>query len=654
LVFPAFSEATLAALEVWRQLFAEAHLARDPPLPPKKKFEAKFVLPPVIDYALDQPPEFWDAFPKSTTTVGKSWVDAAVLEDLATAAAYPHDNVLAAVCTDLQFGADIGCRGDCRSATLSSNAPSAFEFAAEITDAIAGWVAKGLAAGPFDPADRPAAAKINGIMCRAKPNGSARIILNMSAPAGQSVNDGIDKNAFPATMSSTAKWLGVLHAVGRHCSIMKVDWSDAYKHIRVKESDLPLQWFSWLGKDFFELALIFGTSSSAGIFDRLAKIVLHVALHRAKFPAALVCQHLDDVCAAAPQGSKALDCFMAAYQSVAADLGVRLAPTTDPDKAFPPCSAGTVLGVYYDTAAWTWEIPGEKLARLIDQIRSVLAVEEVRQDVLWSLCGRILHYMPLIPGGRFNINYVLAANNVSADRGHPVHVTAALKRQLHFWLVCLKATAGRCSIPRPPGRLPAWAVEYFTDAAGGTLEAVGRGCGGIGRGFWFFLPWPRKINCGVKFSDGKKLSRKLSALELVGPLICVAADFGRCRNKSVRIWVDNAGSVTIWQKGYSTRCGLCNTLVKAISTVAAGAGCQLEIEKIGRCSSEGAVLADALSKADFGPVWAAAGHWGLPAGPAAVPPPILAWLAAPCVNDNLGEEVLCYLRRTELVLGYNC
>jgi hypothetical protein len=654
LVFVGYSRETLAAMEAWRQIFFSALTAPDPAMPAKKIFSPKYELPPIADYTVAQPPAFWACFPSSSTRVGKSWVDAAALEDLATSAGYPFDDVLAAVCSDLQFGADIGCRGVFRDATFSSNAPSAFDFAAEITDAVAGWVAKGIAAGPFDPCDRPAGVKVNGIMCRAKPNGSARIILNMSAPAGQSVNDGIDKDLFPTKMSSTGKWLEVLNSVGRRCQIMKVDWSDAYKHVHVRPADLPLQWFSWLGKDFYELGLIFGTSSSAGIFDRLAKIVLHIALHRAKFPARLVCQHLDDVCAAAAQGSMALHAFAEAYRSVAEQLGVRLAPTTDPDKAFLPCTAGTVLGVFYDTAAWTWQIPAEKLARLINQIRAVLGVDAVRQDEIWSLCGRILHYAPLIPGGRFNINYILAANCESPDRAHLVTPSALLKRQLHFWLLTLKATAGHCSIPAVPRPLPAWAAEYFTDAAGGSLESAGRGCGGVRTGFWFFLPWPRKINCGVKFTDGKKLSRKLSALELVGPLVCLSADFARCRNTAVRAWVDNIGSVTIWQKGYSTRCDLCNTLVKAIATVAAAAGCQFSIEKITRCSSPGAVLADALSKASFQPVWAARADWQLPLEPASIPPPLLTWLASPCLDDDLGDKILCHLRRSQLILGYNC
>jgi hypothetical protein len=202
--------------------------------------------------------------------------------------------------------------------------------------------------------------------------------------------------------------------------------------------------------------------------------------------------------------------------------------------------------------------------------------------------------------------------------------------------------------------VPLWAIDYFTDAAGGTLDSPGRGCGGISNGFWFYIPWPRKINCGVKYADGKKLSRKLSALELVGPLVCVSANFAACKGSAVQIWVDNAGSVKIWEKGYSTSCDLCNTLVKAIATVAASAGCQLYITKITRCSSEGASLADALSKADFTGISLARRRWNLPLSMAAVPSPILAWLARPSLDEDLGSKILCELRKSQLVLGYNC
>jgi hypothetical protein len=106
--------------------------------------------------------------------------------------------------------------------TVSSNAPSAFEFAAQVTDAVADWVAADFAAGPFHPSSRPAAAKVNGMMCRQKPNGSARIILNFSTPKGCCVNDGIKSDDFPTTMSSTKKWLLVLDKAGKGALIMKL------------------------------------------------------------------------------------------------------------------------------------------------------------------------------------------------------------------------------------------------------------------------------------------------------------------------------------------------------------------------------------------------------------------------------------------------
>ena len=54
-----------------------------------------------------------------------------------------------------------------------------------------------MAFGPVKEEDLPLNAKVNGIMCKEKPNGSVRIILNLSLPEALSVNDGIDKDEFP-------------------------------------------------------------------------------------------------------------------------------------------------------------------------------------------------------------------------------------------------------------------------------------------------------------------------------------------------------------------------------------------------------------------------------------------------------------------------
>jgi hypothetical protein len=246
-----------------------------------------------------------------------------------------NDPVLQQICEDLKNGANIGCKGPARLPSNSTNAPSAFQYGPEVTDAVADWVNQGFAAGPFDPKDRPANAKISCIMCRPKPNGAARIILNYASPEGNCVNDGIDNDDFPTSMSSTGEWLKALDKCGRRALMLKIDWAAAYKHIHGRSEDLPLQYFSWLGKDFVELMLVFGARSRAGIYDRLTKFVLKRVLALSKYPRELVCQFLDDVCAACPAGSYALEKFESVYRAVAAKIGVRLTCRKTPTSASP-------------------------------------------------------------------------------------------------------------------------------------------------------------------------------------------------------------------------------------------------------------------------------------------------------------------------------
>ena len=622
----------------------------------KKVFKSALGLVQLEDYRQPAPAHFWERFPRNLNMVGKSAVNPAALEGLALVVGVTDQVAFELVCKDLREGADIGCRGEFREGSVSGNAPSAFEYPREISEAVAGWVQRGYAYGPVPAALVPVGAKINGIMCRPKPNGSARVILNLSAPQGRSVNDGIDPENFKAVMGSTLRWLRILEKAGRGALMMKLDWADAYKHIHVRKEDVKLQFFEWLGMFFAELCLVFGAASSAGLYDRLAKVVLDLVLRLSRFPRDMVCQFLDDVCAACPAGSPELAKFGEVYRQVAAEVGVRLAPLDDPSKAFLPTCTGVVLGVEYDTTNWTWRIPEEKLSRLLQQISMVMLARVVLQKEVWSLSGRILHYCPLVPTGRFNINYILQAGAESKDPRAQVRVSPELRRQLAFWELMLKTTSGLAKIPSVIATMPAWTIEAFTDAAGGSLEGPGRGSGGVSDEWWFYLPWPRKINSGVRGQDGKKLSRKLSALELVGPLVVLAAGADRCRGRPVRVWVDNAGSVKIWEKGYSMRCALCTTLVKASAAVAAALGCRFVVEKIRRCSTAGADMADALSKAQFGRCrqLAAMNSWKLQTEPARVPGTILRWLANPVKDDELGHRILKEMAVSQAVLGYNC
>jgi hypothetical protein len=466
------------------------------------------------------------------------------------------------------------------------------------------------------------------------------------------VNDGIDKEEFPAKMSSTEAWLEVLNRLGRGCLFMKMDFADAYKHIPVRLEDTNLQWFEWGGKFFKELCLIFGASSSAGIFDAAAKVFVQLGCKRANFPASQVCQHLDDICAAAAAGDDSIFRLDEELQAVAGEVGVKLASRDDPDKSFAPSHTGVVFGVEYDTANWTWSIPHEKRARLITTLKEVIQAERISGRQAKSVTGKLIHIKALLPAAKYNMAHIMRLAIAGPDDDLDqiqVEVSPECKRQIMHWILLLQACPGWISIPNEPRPMP-WACQVFTDAAGGSMDRIGAGSGGVCGSWWFYIPWPKKVNAGGWRIDGKKVGRKLSALELIGPLIAVAAGHKKFANSHVTVWVDNAGSVAIWQKGYSTRCRLSSTIVTSIHAIAAAVGCTVNIQKITRCSNAEAAAADALSKGQF---QAARGFVQLDTEPARIPPALVRWINEPTPTDDLAHLILRELAADSPILNYS-
>ena len=635
-------------LEIWRE-YARAPL---PALPPPKEFKPKFELPKLDSYSEPAPEWYWEKFPSNLVQPATSLIDPEKLRLAAIASNFPDKTLLNQICLDIKVGADIGCRGIFREPSTATNAPSAIDNGYRVSDSIAEWVAKKFAYGPVKPSEVPVSAKFAGLMTREKPNGAVRVILNLSAPVGHSVNDGIDTTGYPTSMASTDEWVSALNRAGKGSYMCKVDYASAYKHIPVSMDDSNLQWFMWAGRCFKELSLVFGCASSAGIFDRLAKCVLHVVVTKADFPANQVSQYLDDCCACSASLQE-ITRYDETFFKVASDLGIELASRDDPDKSFGPSKQGVILGIHYDTEAWIWYYPYDKLIRLLHNLQFVMDNNEARQDFLQSVLGKIIHVAPLVPSGKFNLLHLIKGASQTSVSNQRVPIGAQLKRQAWFWYSTLRSINGKVSIPNPLERLPAWAVEVFTDAAGGSLDNTWRGVGAVSRDWWVQCPWSTAINAGHRTPDGKRLDRLLSALELTGPLLGLTSAAKHLQGRPVRFWVDNAGSVFIFKKGYSPSCPLSSVLVAALGQVAAALGCKIEVLKISRCSDPFSSMADALSKGAFcrfRDLGKLVPDWAQPSAPLQVSRVLMKWLVAPTEDWDLGSNLVKELELNNLGL----
>ena len=197
--------------------------------------------------------------------------------------------------------------------------------------------------------------------------------------------------------------------------------------------------------------------------------------------------------------------------------------------------------------------------------------------------------------------------------------------------------------------LAPFGLEGWTDAAGGSYDKVGHGVGGVLGLTWFYLPWPQWLNKNKSNTKGVKFSRKLTCLELLGPLVLVAANPDTVRNKQLVVHVDNQGSCDIYRKGFSTSCLYSYAVAKAIWEVSQVLNCRVHLQKIRRCSDPGSVAADALSKADFKTFYGY--KTGMRVDPAKVPTSILKWLEDPSESLEFGQKIVEELNVTTKVLS---
>ena len=147
--------------------------------------------------------EYWNSWTKKTyddLRDAKSWVcPERLLEVAMSVGLSPQDPRLTRVVERLRNGANIGCTGGARKPTRHRNSRSAEEFGARVADALQGWIRDNLCFGPLDESELPwLDFTVSPILVKIKPNGKARICIDMSAP-----HNGADSTkGKPATVNS--------------------------------------------------------------------------------------------------------------------------------------------------------------------------------------------------------------------------------------------------------------------------------------------------------------------------------------------------------------------------------------------------------------------------------------------------------------------
>ena len=625
------------------------------PLPEPSSFKkVNLEIPALKDYSAAVFPEsYWDCWPTVVVNTNLPWLNAEEIEKIYHETKCVGRKEFEQLLSDVQNGADIGCRGSGRIPTNSPNNKSAFTYGERLMDALASWCKAGIASGPFskEEIDKffPNGYTTNAMQVAVKPDGKARPVVDMSAPhlrpgevvpagMGTSVNSGIDVKDFPSKMSSLEAISAILSEIGCPAQFCKIDWAEAYKHVEVREQDRCLQVLSIGGKYFVEERITFGSTSSPGIFERPSWFLLRASCCKAKADQRFITKQIDDAMVFSALGDGICQAVYDNYRVLADRMGARLAPETKPDKAFPPQTKGIALGVELDLENWTWRLPNAKLVVIRHSLEILRTAGSVEMSMIRTLVGRLNHYSSLVPGGKVERSFITNLQTVGDRDGlQEVLVTAEAKDAARWWLAALPAAAESARIQdlRPRSVLVN-DFSLYMDAAGGSANSK-NGAGGLvwETGTWFYFPWPTWLNRNEVNSLGVRFGAKLSFLEAVAGLMCLLVNPRLFKGRRVMLRTDNSGFVGAWRTK-SGRDPYLHSVIHALAFVEKGLDMELHVVKTRRCSDDGEILADQLSKGQI----AKAKRSGRLRRQVNTLKALKVWMADPAPTRYLGKNIL--------------
>ena len=268
---------------------------------------------------------------------------------------------------------------------------------------------------------------ISPFMTREKPGAPhRRVIIDLSFPAGQSVNAGVNSeqylgSKFLLTLPTIDTITSKLVKLGRGALIYKIDISRAFRHVKIDPAD-----YKYLGlhfQDYFlDSCLPFGFRHGSAIFQRLSDAVRYIMATRGHN----VTNYIDDIIGYAVK-SQAQASFDNLY-NLLQDLGFKISK----NKLVEPTTRATCLGVELDTEKFTVAVPQDKLNDIRQECTQWLSKRSCNKRQLQSLLGKLLYVTKCVRASRPFLNRMLDTLR-AAHKQDTIIIDREFRRDLNWF-----------------------------------------------------------------------------------------------------------------------------------------------------------------------------------------------------------------------------
>lgn len=338
-----------------------------------------------------------------------------------------HDH---AICNYLRYGWPLGYHKNAPPVSITENHPSAHQHLAHVKNFINKELSYNALLGPFSEPPFAPWFRCSPVMTRPKKStNERRVIVDLSFPEGQGVNDGIDICDYfgvniTYTLPSLADLTTRLQEVGPGALVWKADLARAYRQLRVDPLDAPLLGIKVEEQYYVDLCSPFGCKTSSAACQRLSNAIIYLLRQQGYFGLA----YLDDYCGCEADSKKATNSYEE-FLHLAGRLGLQLAE----HKCVSPRTRIEWLGYDIDTQAMSITIPQAKLDEVVAECNRWITRTKASKKMVQSLAGRLLYITNCVRPARKFIVRILATLRGLEDNKW-IAISSAFKLDLSWFL----------------------------------------------------------------------------------------------------------------------------------------------------------------------------------------------------------------------------
>ena len=364
-----------------------------------------------------------------------------------------------------------------------------------------------------------------GVIPKRHKPGKWRLIVDLSAPEGHSVNDFINKERCSMSYISVDHIAETILHLVHGALLAKADVKEAFRIIPVAPQDRLLLAMQWQERIYFDKVLPFGLRSAPMLFTAVADAIEWIIRQRGVHN---IYHYVDDFIMVGEPNSPECASALATTLQTFSSLGV----PAEPNKCEGPATSLPILGIEIDTIQMQLRLPTDKLQSLSRSIREWRGRKSCTKRELLSLLGSHQHAAKVVKPRRAFVQRMIDLSTVRRHMEARIRINQEFRSDLEWWYQMVATWNGGSILP--PLRAEAPDSLITSDASGSW------GCAAFHDKEWFQIQW-----------DPQTTSWHITLKELL-PIVIAAAIWGnKWAGKTVRALCDNMAVVHIIRTRHS-------------------------------------------------------------------------------------------------------